>query len=130
MCHNSTRADFGGSWGVTAQVRGGAGLVTNLPRHSGGCASLVTVVTKGASRTDVDLALASLAALGSQLDGFVEWQRFNVHTLVADLRANGATWREIGAAAGISHVAAMKRWKGAPVPPETPSTDYSDPEDR
>jgi hypothetical protein len=33
---------------------------------------------------------------------------------VTGMRESGHTWREIGACAGVSHVAAMQRWSDAP----------------
>lgn len=86
---------------------------------------MVTVVTN----SDRERALAALSSVTGDHEHQASMQRFLVHTMVRDLRSSGVTWREIGAAAGISHVAAMKRWKADPVRPDRVAEYLGDPED-
>jgi hypothetical protein len=57
-----------------------------------------------------------LARLGetAQLRASVEGQ---VREHVASARSAGASWREVGAALGVSHVAALKRYRDGVPPP-------------
>lgn len=80
--------------------------------------------------TDAWAALDAFTKVAVAHEKQAEQQRYLVHTMVVQLRAAGMTWRDIGKAAGISHVAAMKRWKGDPVPPVRPVENYGDPEDQ
>jgi hypothetical protein len=86
------------------------------------------MVTKP-SQTEAAGALAAFSVVSERYGDLAATQRYLVHTMVAQLRAEGFTWRDIGKAAGMSHVAAMKRWKADPVKPERVVEYFGDPED-
>lgn len=77
---------------------------------------------------DVSEGLEALSAAMRDYREFNARQKAILSTLVAELRAAGATWQEIGRAAGISHQAAMKRWRDAPFPVPPPE-EWVDPDE-
>jgi hypothetical protein len=81
------------------------------------------------SQADVDVLLERFGKAAWEYSRMVDRQKYILATLVRELRTYGASWRDIGRAAGISHVAAMNRWKADPVLPAADVAYYGDPED-
>lgn len=74
---------------------------------------------------DVSAALERLTTAMAEYRKLDARQKAIISTLVAELRSSGATWEDIGRAAGITQQAAHKRWARAPFPVPPPE-DWDD----